>query len=128
MGNDVSEQTTALVLRTFNLDQVIAIWIQEKANRTRSAETERAYTSRLSEFRTALLTAGLDLDSEPQLVALAAQGWADHTDRVDANDTPRAVAPATYNQRLAILSSFYHTAIKRGFLSANPIATIDRRP
>jgi integrase/recombinase XerC len=128
MTNDVIQQTTAITLRSFDLEQVITIWIREKANRTRSAETERAYTSRLHEFRTALLAAGLDLDSEPQLVALAAQGWADHTDRVDANGTPIAVAPATFNQRLAILSSFYQTAIKRGFLSANPIATIDRRP
>jgi hypothetical protein len=31
--------------------------------------------------------------------------------------------PTTYNQRLAILSSFYQAAIKRGFLTANPIAT-----
>ena len=107
MKNDViQESTTALAPRTFNLDQVITIWIQEKANRTRSAETKRAYTNRLGEFRAAIRAAGLDLDGDPQLVAAAAQGWADHTDRVDAHGTQVAVAPATYNQRLAILSSF----------------------
>src|SRR5437773_11362854 len=126
--NDVIHETTALAPRTFSLDQVIKIWIQEKANRTRSAETERAYTSRLEEFRAVLWAVGLDLDGDPQLVAVAAQGWADHTDRVDDNGRPIAVAPATYNQRLAILSSFYRTAIKRGVLTANPITTIDRRP
>jgi integrase/recombinase XerC len=119
---------TALAPRTLSVDQMIQVWLQQKANRTRSTETERAYTSRMEEFRAALRATGLDLDSEPQLVALAAQGWADHTVRVDANGTPIAVAPATFNQRLAILSSFYQTAIKRGFLTANPIATIDRRP
>lgn len=124
----IHETTTALAPRTFSMDQVIRIWIQEKANRTRSVETERAYTSRLEEFRTVLLVAGLDLDSDPQLVAVAAQGWADHTDRVDDHGRPIPVAPATYNQRLAILSSFYRMAIKRGVLTANPIATIDRRP
>ena len=129
MINDaIHEPTTALAPRSFSLNQVIAIWIQEKANRTRSAETKRAYTSRLEGFRVVLRAAGLDLDSDLQLVAVAAQGWADHTGRYDGYGSAIPVAPATYNQRLAILSSFYRTAIKRGVLTANPIATIDRRP
>jgi integrase len=129
MQNDTIHETpTALARHTFSLEQVIAIWLQEKANRTRSAETARAYAARLTEFRAVLHAAGLDLDGDRHLVALAAQGWADHTDRVDATGEPVAVAPATFNQRLAILSSFYQTAIKRGFLTTNPILTIDRRP
>src|SRR5215211_6059500 len=129
MTNDAFNQaSTALAPRTFSLDQIIAIWLHEKANRTRSAETERAYGARLREFRALLQAAGLDLNSEPQLVAVAAQGWADHTDRVDEGGKSLGVAPATFNQRLAILSSFYQTAIKRGFLTANPITTVDRRP
>jgi len=124
----IYETTSALAPRTFNLDQIIDIWLHEKSNRTHSAETRRAYTNRLGEFRAALRAAGLDLNSEPQLVAIAAQGWADHTDCVDDHGMPITVAPATYNQRLAILSSFYRTAIKRGVLMTNPIATIDRRP
>jgi hypothetical protein len=107
MTNDLFLEKAALAPRSFSLDHVIQIWIQEKANRTRSPETERAYTGRLEEFRTALWAAGLDLDSDPQLVAVAAQGWADHTDRTDDHRRPIPVAPATYNQRLAILSSFY---------------------
>jgi integrase/recombinase XerC len=123
-----SQANTTLAPRSFSLDQIIAIWLHEKANRTHSAETERAYGARLNEFRALLHAAGLDLNSDPQLVAVAAQGWADHTDRVDERGRPIAVAPTTYNQRLAILSSFYQTAIKRGVLTANPITTIDRRP
>jgi integrase len=123
-----SHDQTALAPRTFSLDQIIAIWLHEKANRTRSAETERAYAARLKQFRALLHAAGLDLNSNPQLVAVAAQAWADHTDRVDEHGAPVAIAPTTYNQRLAILSSFYQTAIKRGVLTANPITTIDRRP
>src|SRR4051794_16932847 len=111
MSDDRSNIPNAsLVLRTLSIDQMIQVWLQQKANRTRSAETERAYTSRIHEFRVALLAAGLDLDSEPQLVALAAQGWADHSDRVDNQGRQIPVAPATFNQRLAILSSFYQTA------------------
>lgn len=129
MTNDAFNQaSTALAPRTFSLDQMITIWLHEKANRTRSAETERAYGARLREFRAVLQAAGLDLNSDPQLVAVAAQGWADHTDRVDERGKSLGVAPATYNQRLAILSSFYQTAIKRGVLTANPMTTIDRRP
>src|SRR5687767_10409561 len=112
--NVIHETTTALALHTFSLDQIIDIWLHEKANRTRSAETRRAYKGRLEGFRAALRAAGLDLDSDPRLVAVAVQGWADHTARVDGHGTQVAVAPSTYNQRLAILSSFYQTAIKRG--------------
>jgi integrase len=129
MADESFDQTqTALAPRSFSLDQIIAIWLHEKANRTCSAETERAYGARLHEFRALLHAAGLDLNSDPQLVAVAAQGWADHTERVDERGKPIPVAPTTYNQRLAILSSFYQTAIKRGVLTANPIASIDRRP
>jgi len=128
MDDPFAQTQTALAPRTFSLDQIVAIWLHEKTNRTRSAETERAYGARLKEFRAMLQAAALDLNSDPQLVAVAAQGWADHTERVDERGRPLAVAPTTYNQRLAILSSFYQTAIKRGVLTANPITTIDRRP
>lgn len=125
--DSVATSAAPFAQSTFSLDQMITLWLHEKKNRTRSAETERAYAGRLSEFRTVLQVIGLDLDSDPQRVALAAQDWANHTDRVDEHGKPIPIASATYNQRLAILSSFYHTAIKRGFLIANPITIIDRR-
>jgi len=124
MDDPFAQTQTALAPRTFSLDQIIAIWLHEKANRTRSAETERAYAARLKQFRALLHAAGLELNSDVQLVAIAAQAWADHTERVDERGAPLAVAPTTYNQRLAILSSFYQTAIKRGVLTANPIASM----
>jgi integrase len=66
-----------------------------------------------------LQTGRLDLDSDPRAVALAAQGWAGQG----------APAPATFNQRLAILSSFYSFARKRGLLAVeNPIGLVERRP
>jgi integrase len=105
------------------LDQVIAIWLAEKTRRTRSGATERAYRTALTTFRALLQIASLDLDSDLVLVATIAQGWADLRDRGD-----RAIANATYNQRLAILSSFYQTAIKKGYLTANPITRVERRP
>jgi len=66
-SNVIYESTTALAPRTFTLDQLLKIWIHEQANRTRSAETERAYDARLKEFR------GVDLPDlgVEDLVALA---------------------------------------------------------
>lgn len=100
-----------------NLDLAIAAWLDAKTNRSGSAKTARAYTDTIHGFRAALQAAGLDLDSDIQAIAFAAQGWAGQGD----------VAPATYNQRLGILSSFYAFAIKRGILVGNPIAMVDRR-
>jgi integrase len=109
--------------QAITLDQLIAIWLAEKTRRTRSGATARAYRTALSTFRALLQAASLDLDSDPVLLATLAQGWADLRDRGDG-----PIASATYNQRLAILSSFYQTAIKKGYLTANPITRVERRP
>jgi hypothetical protein len=70
-----------------------------------------AYTHALRSFRGMLQGYGLDLVSQPREVALMAQAWASR--RVDGRDD---VAPTTFNQRLAILSSFYAFGIRRGLL------------
>jgi site-specific recombinase XerD len=58
-------------------------------------------------------------------VALLAQGYAGQSTKgVD-------VSPVTFNQRLAILSSFYTDTMKRDVLTRNPrnpITLVDRRP
>jgi integrase len=60
-----------------------------------------------------------DLDGEARTLALLAQAWA-------AGGDP---APTTYNQRLAIVSSFYRYAHKHGLLEGeNPIGRVERRP
>ncbi len=101
------------------LELAIVAWLEAKAKRTGSAKTAVAYVTTLAAFRATLRDHGLDLDGDPRLVALVAQGWAGRG----------APAPATFNQKLAILSSFYSYATKRGLLeSANPLARVDRRP
>src|SRR5690242_12483272 len=119
----VSLSLTQQTTQTVTLDQMIAIWLAEKTRRTRSRATERAYRDALTAFRAVLQAASLDLDSDPVLIATLAQGWADYRERGSG-----PVANATYNQRLAILSSFYQTAIKKGYLTANPITRVERRP
>jgi integrase len=95
------------------------LWLSAKAARSQSSKTERAYRDTLGHFRAALQSIGLDLDSDIRLVATAADAWA-------SRDTP---APATYNQRLAVISSFYTFARKRGLLTVeNPIGLVERRP
>jgi beta-glucosidase/6-phospho-beta-glucosidase/beta-galactosidase len=55
------------------------------------------------------------------VIAPLAQGWAASSRRAET------VAPNTYNQRLASLSSFYQYAIKHDVLSTNPITRVERR-
>ncbi len=100
------------------LDLAIAAWLEAKTGRSGSQKTARAYSDVLQGFRAAIVAAGADLDSQPTALALAAQRWAGRG----------APAATTYNQRLAILSSFYSYAVKHDLLAANPIALVERRP
>jgi integrase/recombinase XerC len=97
----------------------IRAWLAAKAGRTGSLKTRRAYAATLASLRAALQAVGSDLDSDHRAVALVAQAWA-------AGGDP---APATFNQRLAIASSFYTFVERRGLLAtSNPIRLVDRRP
>jgi integrase len=101
------------------VELAIAAWLHAKGGRSGSRETRVAYTATLASFRAALQAAGLDLDGDVPAIALAAQAWA-------AEGGPAA---ATFNRRLAILSSFYRYAQAHDLLAmGNPIARIDRRP
>jgi integrase len=97
----------------------ISAWVAAKAGRTGSIKTRCAYERALARLRAALQSTDLDLDSDARAVALVAQAWA-------AAGDP---APATFNQRLAICSSFYQFVERCGLLATdNPIRRIDRRP
>ncbi len=101
------------------LDRAIAAWLDSKRGRSGSVHTDRIYETTIADFRMQLQAGGLDLDTDPRAVALAAQGWA-------GRNNP---APATFNQRLAVLSSFYAFCRKRVMLQLeNPIGLVERRP
>ena len=106
------------------VDQTIAAWLHAKEGKSRSQGTARAYQTTIAEFRAACRAAGIDLGGPARMVALLAQGWA-----LQRASGAGAVAPATYNRRLAIVSSFYDYARKRGPLEVdqNPIALVDRQ-
>ena len=120
-------QAQALILSTGgpSLALAIAAWLDSKGKRSNSAKTRRAYGDTLASFRGACQAVGLDLDDrEGRVLSLVLQGWAGA-----ARPDGRPVTPATYNQRLAIVSSFYTFARRRELLDMdNPAAKVDRRP
>lgn len=118
----VVNQNGSLVAGTSNpsaLDVVILAWLDAKSNKSGSVKTSTIYRDYLAGFRSALSGQGLDLDGDVQTIATFAQAWCGHS------STGKKVAPATFNQRRAVLSSFYAFAMKRGVLSANPLALVD---
>src|SRR5215212_3968006 len=97
------------------IDQIVQAWLD--AQRA-SLRTRRAYADAVASFRAALQAAGHDLDAAPEAIALAAQAWAGQDD----------AASATYNQRLACVSSCFRYAIRHGLLRGeNPIARVQRQ-
>src|SRR5579863_5901451 len=93
------------------VDQAMIAWLDEKFGRSESYKTKHAYEITLHSFRTSLQGAGLDLESEPALIAPLAHGWAGYSAREG-----HSVTPSTFNQRLAIVSSFYEYAIRNDVL------------
>jgi site-specific recombinase XerD len=115
----------------------IGAWIHEKFGHTRSEKTRTAYSETITALRQLLQREGLDLawpaserESEAQIrsrLALYAQAFA--STRLPGSRHKGEISPATKNQRLAILSSFYQFANKRRFLTiGNPIDPVDRSP
>jgi len=118
-----------LVRPTAGLDLLVAAWLDAKAGRSGSAKTLVAYRATLHAFRTLLRRHDLDLDGPAPALATLAQALAGATHAGGPGRPARdgAVSPSTFNQRLAILSSFYAFALRRGVLTANPIALCERR-
>ncbi len=99
-------QNTSIQAYQFTLDSAISEWIAQKKTRTNSAKTEKAYQDTMFAFHAFLGQGNLDLLDNPIDVARIATLWAN----MRVGQSQRAgepVSPNTYNQRLAILSSFY---------------------
>lgn len=131
----MTDQALTTIVTSTHIDIAIQAWLEAKTRRSGSEKTRRAYQETLTAFRHMLWQTGRDLDPYLNIqedseaarrqaiseLALAAQGFAG----MSMHD--RKVAEATYNQRLAILSSFYTFANKRHFLDCgNPIASVER--
>lgn len=90
----------------FSLESAINEWIARKKIRTGSEKTETAYQDTMQGFRSFLAQGHLDLLDNPVDVVRVAAIWASMRS-ISTRHSDQAVAPSTYNQRLAILSSFY---------------------
>jgi site-specific recombinase XerD len=103
-------------LQVYNpLDQAVAEWLDAKAGRSNSARTLATYRDTMADFRAALAERGADLLSDPALVAMCAEQWA-ASSRVN-----RQVSAATFNLRLAVVSSFYVYYGKKAALTGRPV-------
>lgn len=121
----MEETALTTIVTSTPLDVLVYAWLDAKFHKSTSEETRKAYTTIIYQFRGMLSSQGLDLASDPARVALVAQAYAGFSAR------GRQVAPATYNQRLAVISSLYRYAKKQGpasplYLEYNPIETLDR--
>jgi site-specific recombinase XerD len=114
---------TDIILYNPSLGLTISAWLDAKSKRSGSAKTKNTYRDTLLDFRAALQSTGLDLDADPDVVSLAAQAWAGRS-----KTEGKELKPASYNQRLAVISSFYDYARKQRLIKTdNPIERIERR-
>ncbi len=98
--------TTEIVPYHPTIELMIAGWIaQTMESKSHSARTQHAYQETMQSFRDALQAEGLDIDGAPGDIIRIARAWA--VARSEQAKRTGPVSPATYNNRLAIISSFY---------------------
>ncbi len=122
-------ETALQISNNPTITAMINAWIDEKdTSHSHSPKTKHAYEETMKSFRDALHAEGLDVNAAPQDILRIAQQWASARSRASKRTGP--VAPATYNQRLAILSSFYayldSQAQLQGESYPNPIGAIKK--
>lgn len=113
-------QSLTTIVTSGPLDVAISGWLDAKFRRSTSQKTLTAYRDTITQFRAGLHREGIDLDASPGKIMLYAQAFAGFS------ATGRQVKASTYNLRLAILSSFYTYARKRGLVDSNPIELMDK--
>lgn len=119
---------SALIPHQFTIDAAILEWLTQKERRTGSAKTRLAYQDTMSQFRAFLASGGLDLLDNPIDIARLAALWA-NTRAQTSRKSGAEVSPSTFNQRLAILSSWYSFIQETYHLEIpNPIKEVKKRP
>src|SRR6266852_2707239 len=128
MDGGLHDMTQAITPYQFTIDAAVAEWLAQKETRTGSRKTRQAYEDTMRQFLAFLAHGGLDLLSAPIDIARVAALWANM--RTDTSRRPGAdVSPSTYNQRLAVLSSWYTFVQEVYKLEVpNPIESVKKRP
>jgi integrase len=119
---------TALTTYQFTIDKAIAEWLEQKRLRTGSHKTYDAYRETMQSFRLVLSRGTIDLLGNPTDIQRLAAIWA-NTRNEQTRRPGEDVSPSTYNQRLAILSSWYTFLQEVYHLDIpNPIESVKKRP
>jgi integrase len=118
---------TQLAIPPGRLELAIAAWLNAKAGRSQSSGTREKYERTLHSYQAVLQLVGLDLDSSAaKAMGLVAQEWAAR--RSDDSHWSGDVAASTFNNRLAIISSFFTFAARRELIpDGNPTIYVERR-
>lgn len=107
------------------IPQTIEQWLRDKYALTQSKCTETTYRDIVCSLRTYLVERGLDLYSPASDIADSIQLWASL--RGAGSKRQGSVAPSTYNQRIAAVSSFYRWLIDRQlYAEHNPAEQLAR--
>lgn len=103
----------------------IELWLLDKYALTQSKCTTTTYRDILTSLHAYLQARGLKLDQPVVTLAAHIQTWAGL--RTSTSKRQGSVAPATYNQRIAAVSSFYQWAIESGmYTDKNPTEQVSR--
>lgn len=103
----------------------IELWLLDKYALSQSKCTITTYRDILMSLHAYLEARGLHLNQPVVTLAAHIQTWAGQ--RTTASKCQDEVAPATYNQRIAAVSSFYQWAIESGiYTEKNPTEHISR--
>lgn len=105
--------------------QTLDLWLLDKYALAYSECTSTIYREIVISFHAYVQEKGLNLDSPAPEIAFHMQSWA--TQRAPGSRYQGSVAPSTYNQRIAALSSFYRWAKKSGtYTGDNPAEQLTR--
>lgn len=118
---------TELTTYRFTLEKAMLEWLyQKRVTKSDSNKTNTAYRETFQSFQNTLQLANLDILSNPIDITRIATIWA--SQRSNNAKKQSNVSDATYNQRLAIISSFYTFLQKTYKLDiVNPIKDVPKR-
>jgi site-specific recombinase XerD len=107
------------------IGQIVEMWLLNTYASASGGATATIYRKLFSSLRTYLQMHGLDLNSQGNQLPQCVQSWA--SQRTPNSRRPGSVAPATYNQRIAAINSFY-SWITRNQVAAwpNPTEALSR--
>ncbi len=107
------------------IGRAIENWLLHSYPPTTGKATPAIYRKILNALRAYLQDRGLDLDSPAYLLTAEIATWA--VLRTPGSKRQGEVAPATYNQRIAAVSSFYSWACARGLYAwSDPTEELER--